>query len=223
VGAIKHLLEFLKPEALISWGGFTVIPLVVFAETGLLAGFFLPGDSLLFVAGFLIGSGALKPPAPLPQDPIGGLITLQILLIAAGFIGNSTGYWVGSKAGPALFNRPNSRFFKKEHLERTHALYEEHGGKIIIMAEFMPFARTFAPVVAGIGQMPYRRFMTYNIIGIVVWIISMTTLGMLLGQVDIVRKNLEKAIILVIALSVLPAIIHIVKERNKPKGEPADS
>lgn len=219
-----HKLHDLKD--LISWGGYAIVALIVFAETGLLAGFFLPGDSLLFMAGFLVGSGAIKAPAPLPQDPLTGIIALQVLLIVAGFLGNSSGYWVGSKAGPRLFNRPDSRLFKREYLVKTQELYEKHGAKIIIMAEFMPFARTFAPVVAGIAQMPYRRFMTYNVIGILVWIISMTTLGALLGQIELVRQNLEKAIILVVVLSVLPAIIHVLKERGHRKpapAEPADS
>lgn len=209
-------------QDLISWGGYAIVALIVFAETGLLAGFFLPGDSLLFMAGFLVGSGAVKPPAPLPQDPITGVLMLQGLLIIAGFLGNTTGYWVGSKAGPRLFNRPDSRFFRKDLLLRTQELYEKHGARIIIMAEFIPFARTFAPVVAGIAQMPYRRFMTYNVIGILFWVLSMTTLGALLGQIDLVRKHLEKAIILVVVLSVLPAIFHILKERAHRKRAAAE-
>lgn len=201
-------------EALISWGGFTVLALIVFAETGLLAGFFLPGDSLLFTAGMLVGTGVLKAPGPLPQDPLSGIIALALILMTAAFIGNSTGYWVGSKAGPRLFNRPDSRLFKREHLVKTQEFYEKHGGKTIIMAEFMPFARTFAPVVAGVAQMPYRKFMSYNIIGVVVWIASMTTLGFTLGGVELVRKHVEKVIIAIVVLSVLPAIMHILKERK---------
>jgi membrane-associated protein len=201
-------------EDLIRWGGWVVLAAIVFAETGLLAGFFLPGDSLLFVAGFLVGSGTLKPPAPLPADPITGMILLNAVLITAAFAGNTTGYWVGAKAGRRLFERPNSRFFKREHLVKTQAFYDEHGGKTIIMAEFMPFARTFAPVVAGIAKMPYGRFMTFNIVGVVCWIFSMTLLGSLLGGVPLVKQHFEKVVLLIIVISVLPAVLHLLKARK---------
>jgi len=202
---------------LIRWGGWFVLAAIVFAETGLLAGFFLPGDSLLFVAGFLVGSGALKPPEPLPQDPLTGMIVLNVVLMTAGFLGNTSGYWVGAKAGRRLFERPNSRFFKKEHLVKTQAFYDEHGGKTIIMAEFMPFARTFAPVVAGIAKMPYARFMSFNLVGVVVWIFSMTLLGSLLGGIPLVQKHFEKVVLLIILLSVAPAILHFLKARKGHK------
>lgn len=202
-------------EELIRWGGYAIIAAIVFAETGLLAGFFLPGDSLLFTAGMLVGTGVLKPPSPLPQDPVTGILLLDGLLMAAAFLGNSTGYWVGMKAGPKLFNRPDSRFFKREHLVRTQEFYEKHGGKTIILAEFMPFARTFAPVVAGIAQMSYRKFMTFNVIGVVIWIASMTFLGFTLGSIPLIRAHIEKVIILIVLLSVTPAILHILKERKQ--------
>jgi membrane-associated protein len=204
-------------QELIRWGGWFVLAAIVFAETGLLAGFFLPGDSLLFVAGFLVGSGALKPPEPLPQDPLTGMILLNVVLMTAGFLGNTSGYWVGAKAGRRLFDRPNSRFFKKEHLVKTQAFYDEHGGKTIIMAEFMPFARTFAPVVAGIAKMPYARFMSFNLIGVVVWIFSMTLLGSLLGGIPLVQKHFEKVVLLIILISVAPAIIHFLQARKAHK------
>lgn len=201
-------------EDLIRWGGWVVLAAIVFAETGLLAGFFLPGDSLLFVAGFLVGSGTLKPPAPLPSDPITGMILLNAVLMTAAFAGNTTGYWVGAKAGRRLFERPNSRFFKREHLVKTQEFYDEHGGKTIIMAEFMPFARTFAPVVAGIAKMPYGRFMTFNVVGVVVWIFSMTLLGSLLGGIPLVKQHFEKVVLLIIFVSVLPAVLHLLKARK---------
>src|ERR1051325_5645333 len=166
-------------QELIQWGGYAILALIIFAETGLLVGFFLPGDSLLFTAGALVGTGLLRAPSPLPQDSLSSFLLLIGLLMVAAFGGNSSGYWVGAKAGPKLFNRPDSRLFKREHLERTREFYEKHGGKTIILAEFMPFARTFAPVVAGVAQMPYRRFMTFNVVGVVIWIFSMTLLGYL--------------------------------------------
>jgi membrane-associated protein len=209
-------------EHLISWGGYAVLFAIVFAETGLLAGFFLPGDSLLFVAGFLVGSGKLKPPAPWPPGEAGGMLLLSLLLMIAAFAGNSTGYWIGSKAGPRLFNRPNSRFFKREHLLRTQEFYEKHGGKTIMLAEFMPFARTFAPVVAGIAQMPYRKFMSFNLAGVVIWINSMTVLGYWLGEKQWVRDNLDKAIILVVLLSLTPAIVHLLRERSQGRRKPVE-
>jgi len=204
-------------EDLIRWGGWVILAAIVFAETGLLAGFFLPGDSLLFVAGFLVGSGKLKPPEPLPGDPITGMILLNAVLMGAAFLGNTTGYWVGSKAGRRLFERPNSRFFKREHLVKTQEFYDEHGGKTIIMAEFMPFARTFAPVVAGIARMPYGRFMMFNVIGVVIWIFSMTLLGSLLGGVPMVQKHFEKVVLLIIVVSITPAVLHILKARKAKK------
>ena len=204
-------------EELIRWGGYAILAAIVFAETGLLAGFFLPGDSLLFVAGFAVGSGALKPPNPLPDGPVAGYILLNLLLMTAAFIGNTTGYWVGRKAGPPLFNRPNSRLFKREHLERTRAFYERHGAKTIILAEFVPFARTFAPVVAGISGLAYRSFMTYNAMGVVIWVFSMTTLGFTLGNLQWVKENIDKAVLLVILLSISPAVVHLVKARLRRK------
>ncbi|HEU4751725.1 MAG TPA: VTT domain-containing protein [Armatimonadota bacterium] len=223
--AIRHFFDSLHGkglENLIQSGGLLLLFAIVFAETGLLVGFFLPGDSLLFVAGFLVGIGRLKAPIPMPDSPFLSLFVLQGLLMLAAFIGNSTGYWVGSKAGPALFNRPNSRIFRREYLLKTQELWEKHGGKTIILAEFMPFARTFAPVVAGIAQMPYRRFITFNLIGVVVWIFSMTTLGYWLGRIDWVSRNLEKAILLVILISLSPAILHVVKDRLKARKKAAD-
>lgn len=215
---MDSILEFFHRlhnlEELIRWGGYAILAAIVFAETGLLAGFFLPGDSLLFTAGMLVGTGVLKPPSALPQDPVIGILLLAGLLMLAAFLGNSTGYWVGMKAGPRLFNRPDSRFFKREHLVKTQEFYEKHGGKTIILAEFMPFARTFAPVVAGIAQMPYRKFMSFNVVGVVIWIATMTLLGFSLGRIDLVRNHIEKVIILIVLLSVTPAILHILKERR---------
>jgi membrane-associated protein len=213
-------------EELIRWGGYTILAGIVFAETGLLAGFFLPGDSLLFVAGFAVGAGALRPPAPLPDNPATGYLLLILVLMVSAFIGNSLGYWIGAKAGVRLFNRPNSRFFKREQLVRTREFYERHGAKTIVLAEFMPFARTFAPVVAGISGLAPRTFMSYNLIGVVIWVVTMTALGFLLGNLEIVRENIDKAIVIVILLSVSPFGFHLLKawwkrRRSAPAAEPA--
>lgn len=214
IESLRGLYNPEQLEHLIRWGGFPLLALIVFAETGLLAGFFLPGDSLLFTAGMLVGSGTLKPPPFLPQGELTGFLSLVLMLMLAAFLGNSTGYYVGTRAGPRLFSRPDSRFFRREHLVQTQEFYEEHGGKTIILAEFMPFARTFAPVVAGIAQMPYGRFMSYNLIGVIIWISSMTTLGYLLGGMPLVRQHVEKAIIGIILLSVAPAVIHLLRARR---------
>lgn len=202
---------------LIQWGGFILLFAIVFAETGLLVGFFLPGDSLLFTAGALVGTGILKAPVPLPQDPVTGIIALNVVLIAAAIIGDTTGYWFGRKTGPRLFARPDSRFFKKEHLVKTQEFYEKHGGKTIILARWVPFARTFAPIVAGIAGMPYREFMTFNVTGGITWVMGCTLLGYFLGSIKFVRDHNEKVILLIIALSLLPAIIHMLKERMAAK------
>ena len=193
-------------KQLIGWGGLPVITAIVFAETGLLIGFFLPGDSLLFVAGFL-------------ASPAGGnllsIVWLNIILMAAAVIGDAVGYWIGYKAGPAIFNRPQSRFFRRDHLLSVHAFYERHGGKAIILARFMPIVRTFAPVVAGAASMSYRKFAAYNVIGGIAWVCSMTLLGYFLGQIEWVQKNLEKVVVLVILLSVSPIFVHYLQHRRR--------
>ena len=201
----------------IQWGGFILLFAIVYAETGLLVGFFLPGDSLLFTAGALVGTGLLRAPAPLPQDPVTGIIALNVVLIAAAILGDTTGYWFGRKAGPALYARPDSRIFKREHLVKTQAFYEKHGGKTIILARWVPFARTFAPIVAGIAQMPYREFMSFNITGGITWVMGCTLLGFFLGSIPFIQKHNEKVILLIIALSLLPGLIHVLKDRMDQK------
>jgi membrane-associated protein len=218
--AIQHFLHSLHGEQLgelIRWGGFLILFAIVFAETGLLVGFFLPGDSLLFTAGALIGTGMLKAPAPLPQDPLSSVLALCVVLIVAAIGGDTVGYLFGRKTGPHLFNRPDSRIFKRDHLLKTQAFYEKHGGKTIILARWMPFARTFAPIVAGIAGMPYVQFMTFNVVGGITWVLSMTLLGFFLGTNEIVQKHNEKVILGIIVLSLLPAVIHFFKERQHKK------
>ena len=210
---IHALLDFLRalttPERLIQllstamsgWVGYAMLTGIVFAETGLLVGFVLPGDSLLFTIGVVAGAGELN------------LVVIMLLLICATMLGDWSGYLLGRRAGPAIFNRPDTRFFKQEHLQRTKAFYEKHGGKTIIYAKFVPIIRTFAPFVAGVANMRYVRFLSFDIFGGVGWVFSMTILGYLLGEVAIVRRNFEKFVLLIIFLSLLPVIIHAIRSK----------
>ncbi len=218
---IHSLLDFLQtlttPERLIQllstvlsgWLGYATLTAIVFAETGLLVGFVLPGDSLLFTIGVVAGAGQLD------------LVAIILLLICACLLGDWCGYLLGRRAGPAIFNRPDSRFFKKEHLTRTQAFYDKHGGKTIIYAKFVPIIRTFAPFVAGVANMPYRRFLSFDIFGGIGWVLSMTILGYLLGEVPLVRRHFEKFVLLIIFVSLLPLIVHVLRvkfqrERSGP-------
>lgn len=175
---------------------------IVFAETGLLIGFFLPGDSLLVTAGLFAANGQLD------------IVLLNLALMVAAILGDATGYWIGYRAGMAIYSRPDSFFFRRKHLTAAHQFYEKHGGKTIIIARFMPIIRTFAPVVAGIGTMTYRRFATYNVVGGIAWVISMTLTGYYLGQaVPDIDKNIHLVVAVVIFLSLLPGIIAYLKEK----------
>ena len=175
---------------------------IIFAETGLMVGFFLPGDSLPVTAGLFAARGDLD------------ITMLLVTLTLAAIVGDATGYYIGRKAGHALYSRPNSFFFRKEHLLRTRQFYERHGGKTIILARFMPVARTFAPVVAGAADMTYRKFATYNIAGGVLWITSMTLIGYFLGlAIPDLEKRIHLVVAVVIFLSLLPAIIGYLKSR----------
>ncbi|MDO8515051.1 MAG: VTT domain-containing protein [bacterium] len=178
---------------------------IVFAESGLFFGFFLPGDSLLFTAGFLASQGFLNFPL------------LVILCVTGAILGDSVGYSFGKKMGQILYSKEDSRFFKKAHLEKAHAFYEKHGGKAIIIARFMPFVRTFAPIVAGTANMTYKKFLSYNIIGGILWGMGVTTAGYVLGQVvPDVDKYLLPIIVLIIIVSVAPPAVAYVKNRFHP-------
>ena len=180
---------------------------IIFAETGLMVGFFLPGDSLLVTAGLFAAKGDLN------------IVLLVPCLILAAIAGNSTGYWIGNRAGKALYSRPNSLLFRREHLLRTHEFYERHGGKTIILAQFMPIVRTFAPVVAGAAEMSYRRFITFNIVGAVIWITSMSLTGYYLGRlIPNIESRIHIVIAIVIFLSLLPGIIGYAKSKLAGKG-----
>lgn len=190
-------------EDLIKWGGLTVLIFIVFAETGLLVGFFLPGDSLLITAGLIAAQGFLD------------IYILNISLIAAAIIGDQVGYLFGKKTGPKIFKREKSRFFAKDHLVKANHFYEKYGGKAIIYARFVPFARTFAPIVAGVANMNYKKFVSFNIFGGFFWVLSMTLSGYFFGNIPFVKKNFEYVIIGVIFLSLLPVIIGYLKHRKE--------
>jgi membrane-associated protein len=177
---------------------------IIFSETGLMVGFFLPGDSLLVTAGLFAARGDLN------------IATLIPCLILAAIVGNGTGYLIGHKAGKALYSRPNSFFFRREHLLRTHQFYERHGGKTITLAQFMPIVRTFAPVVAGAADMTYRRFALFNIVGAVLWISSMSLTGFFLGRaIPDIDRRIHLVVAVVIFLSLLPAIIGWLRSRRE--------
>lgn len=201
---IELFRTIMDVRALIVWGGYVGLIVIVFAETGLMAGFFLPGDSLLVTAGLFAAKGDLD------------IWILNITLIIAAIVGDAVGYFIGHKAGQALYSRPNSRFFKREHLLKAKHFYDKHGGKTIILARFMPIIRTFAPTVAGAAEMSYRKFATYNVIGGVAWVSSMTLLGFFLGSaIPNIDKHIHLVIAVVVFLSILPGIIEFIKERRK--------
>jgi len=194
------------PE-LIRMGGLIGLVAVVFAETGLMVGFFLPGDSLLVTAGLFAAKGDLN------------IVWLNLALMAAAIAGDATGYWIGRRAGQALYSRPNSFFFRKQHLVKTHEFYEKHGGKTIVIARFVPIIRTFAPVVAGAAEMTYRQFALYNIAGGIGWVASMTLIGYFLGRaVPDIDKHIHIVVAVVIFLSLLPGIISILREKMKARA-----
>jgi membrane-associated protein len=198
-------------QAIVRLGGMVALVAVIFAETGLLVGFFLPGDSLLVTAGLFCTSATPGEP------PLLNIVWLNLLCMAAAIAGDTVGYWIGAKSGPRLFTREQSLFFSKKHLLRTKAFYDRHGGKTIIMARFMPFLRTFAPVVAGVGKMEYRRFLSFNVFGGIGWVFSMTMLGFLLGKhYPPITKQIDKVIIVIIFVSLLPGAISWLLNRKKP-------
>jgi membrane-associated protein len=201
--------EWLQPDAIISWlGPWAVVglALIVFAECGLLLGFFLPGDSLLFTAGLFVAQGAIHLP----------LWLVCVILVVAAVAGNAAGYWIGRAAGPAIFDKPKSRLFKPEHVAKTQGFFDKYGNRAIVMARFVPIVRTFITVMAGVGRMEPKRYFTYSLIGGVGWAAGVTLLGFWLGQFEFVRNNIELMLILIVGLSVLPIIIEIVRARRTP-------
>lgn len=205
----NQLIQLLS-TVLSGWIGYAFLFLVVFAESGMLVGFFLPGDSLLFTVGVVAGAGKL---------PIAGMIAM---LAAASILGDGTGFFLGTTLGYSLFQKKNSRIFRREYVDRTHAFYERHGGKTIVYAKFVPIIRTFAAFVAGVGKMRYRRFLAFNVCGAVGWVTAMILSGYLLGNIPVIRQNFEKVVLAIIVVSLIPAAVHILKARKKPEPVPVE-
>ncbi|MDX6770973.1 MAG: VTT domain-containing protein [Elusimicrobiota bacterium] len=209
---MEELLALLKKvhdvRAIISVGGLSMISAIVFAETGLLAGFFLPGDSLLVTAGIFAKTGHLSLPALLTVVPL------------CAIVGDQVGYMIGYKAGEALYNRPDTMFFKRAHLKKAHDFYQKYGAKTIVLARFVPIVRTFAPTVAGAAMMDYKTFVTYNIAGGVLWVYS-TVLGgyFLASLVPDIERRIHQVIVVVIVLSVLPVVYEFWQHRREAAGK----
>jgi membrane-associated protein len=217
---LSQALEFLRsltdPDKLIQllttvfsgWWGYLVLFGVVFAETGLLVGFFLPGDSFLFTIGVVAGAGRLD------------VAWILILFMIAAITGDQTGYYLGYRTGPKIFSRPDSRFFKQEYLTRTARFYDKHGGKTIIYARFVPIVRTFAPFMAGVARMSFARFVSFNVFGGIGWVFSMVMLGYYLGGIPFIRRHFEKVVILIVLVSVMPVILEMIRGRKEPQTVP---
>ena len=217
--SITDLLQYLNPKVMIDalldiFGNYAYVALflIIFAETGLAVGFFLPGDSLLVVAGLFAAAGKLN------------LWVMLVSLFVAAVVGDTVGYYSGKRVGQAIFTRPKSRFFNPNHLKKAHAFYEKHGGKTIVLARFVPIVRTFAPIVAGAADMRYRDFIFYNILGGFLWITSMLFAGYFLGGVVEsafgikLEDHIDKVVIVVVFLSILPIIFEYVKARRENKA-----
>lgn len=205
---VVHALipDWLKPETLLASFGdtaFWVALFIIFAECGLLIGFFLPGDSLLFVVGLFIAQGFIHQ----------NIWVATVLLVIVAFVGNVTGYWIGAKFGTKLFDKPDSRLFKREYVDKAHAFFERHGGQAIILARFVPVVRTFITAVAGVAGMDFRHFATYSAIGAVLWAGVVTVAGYFLGNIPIVKDNLEIALLLIVVVSFIPMAIEWVRTR----------
>jgi membrane-associated protein len=199
--------EWLQPDSIISWLGpwaLVGLALIVFAECGLLLGFFLPGDSLLFTGGLFVAQGAIKAP----------LWLVCTILVVAALAGNASGYWIGRAAGPAVFDRPKSKLFKPQHVRKTQDFFDKYGNRAIVLGRFVPVVRTFITVMAGVGQMEPKRYLTYSLIGGVAWAAGVTVLGFWLGQFLFVRENIELMLIVIVLVSVLPIIVEVLRARR---------
>jgi membrane-associated protein len=212
VEVLKHLLNgnqliHLLIDRFSGWPLYAVLGAIIFSETGLLVGFFLPGDSLLFAAGVVAGLGSLQ------------LVWLIPVLVVAAFCGDNVGYLLGRSAGPRIFSRPKSRFFNPAHIQKTHEFYDRYGPRAIVYARFVPVVRTCTPFIAGVAGMTYARFILYSLLGGIGWVTALTLLGYELGSVKFVQDNLEKVILLIVFLSLLPSIIGVWKARRQsPAG-----
>ena len=193
---ITTIVKWFGPWAILG------VMLVIFAETGLLIGFFLPGDSLLFTLGMFVGTGA-----------VGVHIWVAAPLVwLAAVAGNQTGYLIGRKAGPAIFNKPDSRLFKQEYVDRTSDFFERHGGKAVTLAQFVPIVRTFTPVIAGVGKMHYRHFITFNVLGATFWAFGITWLGYFLGSFEWIRENIDAMILVIVFISAAPMLASAISK-----------
>jgi len=199
----------LLSQVVTGWLGYALLAGVVFAETGLLVGLFLPGDSLLFTVGVVAGVGGLD------------IVQISLLLVIASIAGDQSGYFLGYRTGPRIFSRRDSVVFKQEYVVRTQAFYAKHGGKTLIYAKFVPIVRTFAPFMAGVGRMPYARFVSFNVFGGLGWVLSMSIAGYFLGGVPFVRRNFEKVVIGIVVVSVLPLMIQYWQSRRRGQGPDA--
>ncbi len=200
--------EWLDPQTLLTGLGdvaFWVVLGIIFAECGLLIGFFLPGDSLLFITGLFIASGFISI----------NIWLACLLLLTAAIVGNAVGYAIGYKVGPALFRREDSKLFKREYVEKTHAFFDKYGGRAIILARFVPIVRTFITAIAGVARMDFRRFMVFTAIGGIIWAVGVTLAGYFLGTIPFVKDNIEAILLLVVVVSVIPIVIEFVKHRRQ--------
>jgi membrane-associated protein len=190
---------------------YAILFLVIFCETGLVVMPFLPGDSLLFIAGAVAAGGGMDP------------VLLAGLLMLAAILGDSTNYVIGRTAGEKLFSKPNSKIFRRDYLEKTHDFYDKHGGKTVTLARFLPIIRTFAPFVAGVGKMPYPRFFGFSVLGTILWVGGLVTLGYFFGNVPFIKQNLSLLVIAIILLSLVPMIIGLVRSRVGGSGSNAET
>ncbi|WP_405427754.1 DedA family protein [Micromonospora sp. NBC_00617] len=206
--------SFIDPEWLISTFGLIGILAIIFAESGVLIGLFLPGDSLLFTAGLLVADGRYL------HQP---LWLVCLLVTVAAIVGDQVGYLFGKRVGPSLFRRPNSRLFKQENVHRANAFFARYGARSIVLARFVPVVRTFTPVIAGVSRMHYRTFVTYNVLGGVLWGTGVTVLGYFLGQISFVKSNIELILIAIVLVSVVPIGIQLLRSRRRSATPPTEA
>ena len=211
---MSFLPQWLDPEVIVRWLGAAVVPgvcFIIFAECGLLVGFFLPGDSLLFTAGLFAAQGAIQTPIWL----------ICVLVSICAFLGNVSGYFIGYKSGPVLFDKPDSKLFKREYVDKTHEFFERYGARAVILARFVPIVRTFITAFAGVGRMDQRQFFTYSAIGAVLWAAGVTILGALLGKITFVREHIDLIAVVIVLISVIPIVIEYLRGRNTKQRENA--
>lgn len=202
------LLEALNPENILTWLGplaLVGVTFIIFAECGLLIGFFLPGDSLLFITGLFVAQEFISTP----------IWVVALILSLAAIIGNAVGYWIGYMVGPKLFNRPDSRLFRKEYVDKTHEFFERYGPRAIVLARFVPIVRTFITAMAGVGRMDFRQYLIYSAVGGVIWAAGVTYLGYFLGNVPFVKDNIEIILLAVVFISAIPIMIEYVRHRRQ--------